>query len=98
MTIRFFTDTRILLASFFHRVVRAWGWFVLQFVGLSVLVLSGLAWTRISEKHWIQVVLTLAIPILIAAGFLFLQAGTIRSFLRPLAADPLPRAGSIRCG
>ncbi len=92
MTIRFLADTRILLASFFRRVVRAWGWLVLQLAGLAALIVSVLAWTRISEKHWIQVFLTFAIPIVIAAGFLFLLAGAIRSFLRPLAADPLPRA------
>ena len=66
------------LKSFFHRIQRARVWIVLQFVLTLVLLLIGLAWTRIPDKHVWQVVLELLIPVLLAIGFLELQAGTMR--------------------
>jgi len=53
-------------------------WIVLQF-GLTLgLIVAGLGWTRLPEKHVWQVVLSLLIPILVGISALELQAGTMR--------------------
>ncbi len=72
-----------MIADWLRRVRRAWLWIVLQFAGVALLIALGLLWTRISEKHVWQVLLTLLIPLIVAAGFVVLQAGTFRGFLRP---------------
>lgn len=61
------------------RLRRSWIWVVLQFGLTLVLILVGLAWTRIPEKHWWQVVLTLVVPLLLLVSLLELEAGTMRS-------------------
>jgi len=66
------------MKSFFHRLAKARVWIVLQFVLTLVLFLLGLAWTRIPDKHVWQVAVELLIPVLLAIGFLELQAGTMR--------------------
>lgn len=65
------------------RFKRSWGWVLAQFLGLALLIACGLGWTRIPEKYGWQVALTFLAPLLIAAGFLVLQAGILRGFLRP---------------
>ena len=65
------------------RLGRAWGWFVAQFFGLALLIALGLLWTRVPEKYGWQVALTLVLPAVILLGFLVLQAGTLRAWLRP---------------
>ena len=72
-----------MIRDWLKRVRRAWVWIVLQFTGLAVLIGLGLLWTRIPEKHVWQVLLTLLIPLILAAGFVVLQAGTFRGFLHP---------------
>lgn len=62
------------------RLRRSWIWVALQFVLTLVLILVGLAWTRIPEKHWWQVLLTLVVPLLLLVSLLELEAGTMRSF------------------
>lgn len=62
------------------RLRRGWVWVALQFVLTLVLILVGLGWTRIPEKHWWQVLLTLVIPLLLLVSLLELEAGTMRSF------------------
>lgn len=62
-------------------------WFVLQFAGIALLIALGLTWTRIPETDKGQVLLSLLIPLIIAALFLLLQAGTFRSLLRPLLGE-----------
>ena len=64
----------------FLKLRRSWIWVVLQFLLTLVLILVGLAWTRIPEKHWWQVLLTLLVPLLLLVSFLELEAGTMRSF------------------
>jgi len=66
------------MKSFVRRLALARVWIVLQFVLTLVLLLLGLAWTRIPDKHVWQVVVELLIPVLLAIGFLELQAGTMR--------------------
>ena len=44
-----------------------------------VLIVAGLAWTRLPDKHWWQVVLTLLVPLLLAISALELEAGTMRA-------------------
>ena len=43
-----------------------WVGLQLQFGLTLVLILLGLAWTRLPDKHWWQVALTLLVPLLLA--------------------------------
>jgi hypothetical protein len=63
----------------FLRLRRSWIWVVLQFVLTLVLIVAGFGWTRIGEKSWWQVLLTLVVPLLLAISLLELEAGTMRS-------------------
>jgi hypothetical protein len=56
-----------------------WRWVAAQFVLTLLLILAGLAWTRLPDKHWWQVVLTLLVPLLLAVCVLELEAGTMRA-------------------
>lgn len=62
----------------FGRLRLARGWVAAQFGGTLVLILLGLAWTRLPDKHGWQVALTLLIPVLLAIAALELEAGTLR--------------------
>ena len=64
----------------FRRLRLGWRWVAAQFVLTALLLLVGLAWTRLPDKHWWQVALSLLVPILLAISALELQAGTVRSF------------------
>jgi hypothetical protein len=66
------------MSTFFRRLAGARVWIVLQFVLTLILLLLGLAWTRLPDKHAWQVALTLLVPVLLAISFLELQAGTMR--------------------
>jgi hypothetical protein len=66
------------LKDLFRRLRLSWIWVALQFVLTLVLLLAGLAWTRLPDKHAWQVALTLLIPVLLAICALELQAGTVR--------------------
>ncbi|MGC2211077.1 MAG: hypothetical protein WA532_13295 [Candidatus Korobacteraceae bacterium] len=61
------------------RLGHRWGWVAGQFGGVLLLLLMGMAWTRLPDKHGWQVVLTLAVPVLLLAVLLALQAGTMRA-------------------
>ena len=61
------------------RLRRSWIWVMLQFVLTLVLIAAGYGWTRIGEKNWWQVALTLFIPLLLVLSLLELEAGTMRS-------------------
>ncbi len=63
----------------FSRLRRSWIWVVLQFALTLVLIVAGYGWTRIGEKNWWQVALTLLVPLLLAISLLELEAGTMRS-------------------
>jgi hypothetical protein len=64
----------------FRRLRLGWHWVAAQFVLTALLILAGLAWTRLPDKHWWQVALSLLVPILLGISTLELQAGTVRSF------------------
>jgi hypothetical protein len=65
------------------RLRRSRRWVAAQFVGTLLLILIGIAWTRLPEKHLWQVALSLIVPLLVAISALELTAGTMRS----LASD-----------
>jgi hypothetical protein len=64
----------------FRRLRLGWRWVAAQFVLTALLILAGLAWTRLPDKHWWQVALSLLVPILLGISALELQAGTARKF------------------
>ena len=66
------------LKNLLHRLSHARIWVALQFVLTLLLILVGLAWTRLPDRHFWQVALSLLIPVLLAVSALELQAGTIR--------------------
>jgi hypothetical protein len=86
MNLRFLNTTRDLFAVAARGLLSARFWAAMQFVGLALLIAAGLVWTRIPEKNVFEVILTLVVPLLVAAGFLALQAGFLRSLLRSNAA------------
>ncbi|MGD0858135.1 MAG: hypothetical protein ABR912_02340 [Terracidiphilus sp.] len=69
-----------LFKDLFRRLRLGWRWVAAQFVVTALLLLAGLAWTRLPDKHGWQVALSLLVPILLAISALELQAGTVRSF------------------
>jgi hypothetical protein len=73
-------------------------WLALQFAGLALLIACGVLWTRIPEKQFWQVLLTLLVPLLIAGAFLWLQGGTIRAMLRQPEGDRTGEGISIVWG
>ncbi len=64
----------------FRRLRLARVWVILQFALTPVLILVGLLWTRLPEKHIWQVALSLLLPILLGISALELQAGAMRRF------------------
>lgn len=81
---RFFIEYRNLVVDGLGRLKRGWVWIVLEFAGVALLIALGLVWTRIPEKHAWQVLLTLLVPAIVVAGFVALQAATVRGLLRPV--------------
>jgi len=69
-----------LIKDLFRRLRLGWRWVAAQFVVTALLLLAGLAWTRLPDKHGWQVALSLLVPVLLAISALELQAGTVRSF------------------
>ncbi|MGD0097282.1 MAG: hypothetical protein ABSB60_12360 [Terracidiphilus sp.] len=63
----------------FGRLSQSRRWVAAQFIGTPLLILVGIAWTRLPEKHLWQVALTLLVPVLVAISILELNAGTMRS-------------------
>lgn len=70
------------LKDFLGRLGRGWVWVVAQFGGTLLLILAGLSWTRLPDKHGWQVALTLIIPVLLVISLFELEAGTMRRFAR----------------
>lgn len=63
----------------FGRLCQSRLWVAMQFAVTPLLILIGIAWTRLPEKHLWQVALTLLVPFLLVISVLELQAGTMRS-------------------
>lgn len=69
----------ILFRDLFRRLRQSRRWVAAQFIATALLILIGLAWMRLPEKHVWQVLLSLLLPLLLAIAALELQAGTMRS-------------------
>ena len=65
------------------RLRRSLGWVAAQYWVTLVLIGIGVAWTRLPDQYWWQVVLSLLIPALLVVALLALEAATMRS----LASD-----------
>jgi len=66
------------LNDLLRRLHASIGWVAAQFWAMLLLAAAGLAWTRLPDKYTWQVLLSLLIPLVLIAGFLLLQAGTMR--------------------
>jgi len=64
-----------------RRMGQAWNWVAAQFWAALLILLAGIAWTRLPDKHAWQVALTLLIPLVLFAAVLVLEAGTMRRLL-----------------
>jgi hypothetical protein len=62
-----------------YRLRRSVGWVAAQFWLTLLLILLGLAWTRLPDKHAWQVAITLIVPLLLAISLFELEAGTMRA-------------------
>jgi len=69
----------IYFRDLFRRLLQSRRWIAAQFGLTLLLILIGIVWTRLPEKHVWQVLLSLLLPLLIAISALELQAGTMRS-------------------
>jgi len=66
--------------NLFRTLGRARVWVALQFGLTLLLILAGLAWMRLPDKHFWQVALSLLLQLILAISALELQAGTVRAF------------------
>jgi len=64
-----------------RRILRARGWIAAQFWATLLLILAGIAWTRLPDRYAWQVGLSLLVPLILLALALLLQAGTMRKLL-----------------
>jgi hypothetical protein len=65
-------------------------WVAAQFWTMLLIILAGIAWTRLPDRHAWQVGLTLFLPLLLLAVLLLVQAQTMRKLLgREQARAPL---------
>lgn len=78
-----------------HRIGQAWRWIAAQFWATLLIILAGIAWTRLPDKHAWQVVLSLVIPLLLLAAVLLLEAGTMRRLLNQEPARTRFVVGSL---
>ncbi|SPE27286.1 membrane hypothetical protein [Candidatus Sulfotelmatomonas gaucii] len=69
------------LNDLFLRLRSSLAWVAAQFWATLLLILAGVAWTRLPDKHAWQVGLTLLLPILLIVVLLFVQAKTMRNLL-----------------
>jgi len=63
----------------FRRLRSKPAWVAAQFWATLLLVLAGVAWTRLPDKHAWQVLLSLLVPLLLVIAALALEAGTMRA-------------------
>lgn len=70
------------LKDLFGRLRASLGWVAAQFWATLLIVLVGVLWTRVPERHVWQVGLTLLLPLLMLAATLVLEAGTMRGLLQ----------------
>lgn len=70
------------LIEILRRIGPARGWIAAQYWATGLIILAGLAWTRLPDKYAWQVGLTLLVPVVLLAAFLWLEAGTMRRLMR----------------
>ncbi|MBS1805628.1 MAG: hypothetical protein JST28_19875 [Acidobacteria bacterium] len=63
------------------RLGHAWPWIIVQFAGILVFILIGLAWTRVPDKSAWDVFLTLTLPILLLITLLLIETATMRRLM-----------------
>lgn len=61
-----------------RRMGGAKGWIGAQFWATLLIVLAGVGWTRLPDRHAWQVGLSILLPLVLLAALLLLQAGTMR--------------------
>jgi hypothetical protein len=69
------------LNDLFRRLRLSLSWVAAQFWATLLLVLTGVAWTRLPDQYAWQVGLTLLLPLVLLALALLLEAGTMRKLL-----------------
>ncbi len=69
------------LNDLFRRLRLSIGWIAAQFWATLLLILAGVAWTRLPDSYAWQVGLTLFVPIVLLAAALLLEAGTMRRLI-----------------
>jgi len=69
------------LNDLFRRLRLSIAWVAAQFWATLLLILAGVAWTRLPDSYAWQVGLTLLVPLVLLAVALFLEAGTMRRLL-----------------
>jgi hypothetical protein len=69
------------LNDLFCRLRSSAAWVAAQFWATLLIILAGVAWTRVPDRHAWQVGLSLLLPLLLLAAFLYVQAGTMRKLL-----------------
>jgi hypothetical protein len=69
------------LNDLFHRLRSSLAWVAAQFWATLLLILAGIAWTRLPDSYAWQVGLSLIVPLVLLAAALLLQAGTMRKLL-----------------
>lgn len=69
------------LNDLFRRLRSSIGWVAAQFWAGLLLILAGIAWTRLPDKYSWQVIVTLLLPLVLIALALLLHAGTMRKLL-----------------
>ncbi|MGA2570924.1 MAG: hypothetical protein ABSF23_10420 [Terracidiphilus sp.] len=70
-----------LLKDLLRRLRASLPWIAAQFWATVLLLLAGVAWTRLPDKYAWQVGLTLLLPLVLLALLLLMQAGTARKLL-----------------
>ncbi len=66
------------LNDLFRRLRSSISWVAAQFWATLLLILAGVAWTRLPDSYAWQVGLTLFVPLVLLAAALLLEAGTVR--------------------
>ena len=79
---------RDLMSGFAHNLRAARWWIAAQFLGFPLIALAFIGWTRLPEKHWWQVALSLLLPLVLLAAALVLKAGAVRRMM----SESQPRA------
>ena len=69
------------LNDLFHRLRSSITWVAAQFWATLLLILAGVAWTRLPDSYAWQVGLTLFVPLVLLAAALLLEAGTMRRLI-----------------